>query len=111
MKNRGVWGIALVILAVFALPVQASLTTFYSANGNVAVSTDGWGSTSQSGVISAFVPIGSTVQAAFLYTSIFNAPGSPGGTLNGTPVPYGPTVVNTSQSFLGMARADVTSIV
>ena len=48
---------------------HASLTAFQQYVGNVGYSSDGFGSLSQSGTISASVPIGSTVLAAYLYTS------------------------------------------
>jgi hypothetical protein len=50
----------------------AALTPFQLFTGTVGVSSDGWGSTTQSGVISANVPFGATVTAAYLYTSTFD---------------------------------------
>lgn len=84
---------------------------FQQYNGTVGVSTDGFGSTSQSGVISASVPVGSTVIAAYLYTATYTDHSSYGGTLNGSAVTYGASVLNTSAPFTASARADVTSIV
>ena len=51
---------------------HAALTPFQMYTGNVGVSSDGWGSTTQAGVISADVPVGATVTAAYLYTSTFS---------------------------------------
>ena len=51
---------------------HAALTPFQLFTGTVGLSSDGWGSTTQSGVISANVPLGATVTAAYLYTSTFD---------------------------------------
>ncbi len=94
---------------------QASLTPFQQYTGDVDVSTDGFGSTSQSGVISASVPVGSTVLAAYLYTSTFQNTSMVGigATLNGNNVgaftSLGALQLNPS-FFLTGGRADVTSI-
>ena len=90
---------------------QASLTTFAQYVGNVGYSSDGFGSTGQSGTISASVPVGSTVLAAYLYTSTHfdNTLTGVGGTLAGQAVTY--AGLPTAISFLRAARADVTSIV
>lgn len=96
---------------IFSASAHASLTAFQSYTGHVGVSTDGWGSTSQSGVISANVPAGSTVIAAYLYTSTFfnDSLAGVGGTLNGNAVNYATSLGSTN--FLTAARADVTSII
>jgi len=102
-------------LAVLALgaQAQAALNPFVSFTGNVGLSTDGWGSTSQSGVISASVPAGSTVIAAYLYSATFNSSATaPTVTLGGTGVTFGPQVPNaTACCSLASWRSDVTSIV
>src|SRR3990167_1485678 len=68
---------------------QASLTTFASFSGaGIGLSTGGWGSTTQSGAISANVPAGATVLAAYLYTSTFGWNIGVGGTFNGNNVSY-----------------------
>lgn len=106
--------LALAVVFGGAAPVMAGLTTFHTYTGNVAVSTDGFGSTSNSGTISASVPVGATVLAAYLYSATysFTSPVAPTGTLNGSPVAYGPLVTNgTACCNLSSARADVTSIV
>lgn len=104
--------VAAVVLLAAHTKAEASLVLFQQYQGNVAYSSDGWGSTSQSGTISALVPVGSTVVAAYLYTSTFSNPAGAGGTLAGVPVTYGAPVANvTACCGLAMARADVTSIV
>lgn len=109
--------IALGLLAGLALsagPAAASLTSFQTFVGNVGYSSDGFGSLSQSGTISASVPAGSTVLAAYLYTSMFsNSSGAgAGATLDGSAVSFGPTVAQSpSCCGLSMTRADVTSII
>lgn len=101
-----------------AMPASASLTTFQQYVGNYGVSTDGWGGTDQAGTISAEVPVGATVIAAYLYSGTFHfsdvPPPPPGGTLNGTGVTY--VSLGTNQtSFVNFGltafRSDVTSIV
>jgi hypothetical protein len=91
---------------------RAADTVFQEYVGNYGVSTSGWGSTGSSGTITTNVPVGSTVVAAYLYSST-NFSGSPGGTLNGTTVNYNTALgVNTSACCdLQAYRANVTSIV
>lgn len=102
------------LLACTALPATswASLDPFQSFTGNVAMSTDGYGSLSNSGIISASVPFGSTVVAAYLYSSTFTTLSTPTVTLDGSAVVFGPRVANaTACCNLASFRADVTSIV
>ena len=82
--------------------------TYY---GNVGMSTDGWGGTSNSGVISASVEAGSTVLAAYLYTATQGSTFTPSVALDGVNVTFGPEVTNPSLTHTGMHKADVTSIV
>ncbi len=90
---------------------HASLEPFKSFVGNVAMSTDGFGSVSNSGTISASVPAGSTVVAAYLYSSTFGTLGTPTVTLDGSAVSFGPRVANTTACCsLASFRADVTGI-
>jgi hypothetical protein len=103
-------------LALAFLPgrADASLTVFQTYTGNVGYSSDGFGSLSQSGTISASVPLGATVLAAYLYTGVFSFSGPPAydSTLNGIDVNYGPLVPNaTACCGIASARADVTAIV
>jgi PEP-CTERM motif len=88
---------------------HASLTTFQTFVGTYGVSTDGWGSTTQAGTISAFVPVGATVTAAYLYTSTAFGVGGIGGSLAGTGVNY--STLLGANGVLQAARADVTGIV
>ncbi len=115
LRLRDMFGLVLTLAgAIGAGPASASLSEFQSFIGNVGYSSDGFGSLSQNGAISANVPAGSTVLAAYMYTSIFsNSSGAGvGGTLNGTTISYGPAVAQTpSCCGLSMRRADVTSIV
>jgi hypothetical protein len=101
--------LALATVLLVAAPASAGLTTFRQFVGNVGLSTDGFGSLSNSGTISASAPAGATVLAAYLYSSTFQTH-TPSSTLNGNAVAYGAPVVNPSV-FLAMSRADVTGIV
>lgn len=79
-------------------------------SGHVGVSTDAWGDTyHEAGIITAFVPPGATVLAAYLYTAVLNAPTAPTCRLNGTAVSFGS--LSEWHSGLASARADVTAIV
>jgi hypothetical protein len=114
MRFRALLAILVVLILWRPAPAAASLTVFHTYVGNVGLSTDGWGSLDQSGVISASAPAGATVLAAFLYTTTNNngSLSGVGGTLNGTPVNYASLGVNTSACCqLTAGRTDVTSIV
>lgn len=108
------FGVAFLILGTIGM-ADASLTEFLTFVGNVGYSSDGFGSTSQTGTISASVPSGATVLGAYLYTGFFNfsfGPVAPTATLNGSGVAFGPNVLNaTGCCGIGSARADVTGIV
>jgi hypothetical protein len=98
--------------AAFAMSgAHASLTTFQQFTGSYGLSSDGWGSTSQSGFIDAYVPAGATVVAAYLYASTFGgAAASIGGTLNGQAI--GPmTALGANNVGLAAYRANVTSLI
>ncbi|MHB1207974.1 MAG: PEP-CTERM sorting domain-containing protein [Rhodospirillaceae bacterium] len=89
----------------------ASLTSFQTYVGSYGVSTAGWGSVNQSGTISASVPVGATVVAAYLYTSTYSGY-NVGGTLGGTAVSYTALPANSDACCsLQAGRADVTGIV
>ena len=93
-----------------SVSAHASLTAFRAFTGTVGVSTDGFGSTDQSGTISALVPVGSTVIAAYLYTSTLgDGFGGAGGALGDAAVTY--TSLGNATGSLTAFRADVTSIV
>ena len=108
MKFRTTLPLLLLAGLLCPSPADASLTATYQIVGNVGVSTDGFGSTGQSGSIQADVPFGATVLQAYLYTSTFSGFAGAGGTLNGTGVTYTPLF---ALPFLQAGRADVTSIV
>jgi hypothetical protein len=95
-------------------PAHASLVPFQTYTGKVAYSADGFGSLDQNGIISASVPAGATVLAAYLYTSTFFNPSLAGigATLNGNAVAFTPLPQNaTACCSLRAARADVTGII
>lgn len=96
-----------------ASTASAALVGFQSYTGNVAMSTDGFGSSSGAGTISASALAGSTVVAAYLYTATYDDSSVPSTvTLNGTSVTYSATMPNaTACCNLRSHRADVTSIV
>jgi hypothetical protein len=102
---------------VAAGDAQAADTLFQQYVGDYGVSTSGWGSTSSGGTISTeSIAAGSTVVAAYLYSSTYSFSGAPsvaGGTLGGSAVNYSTALgVNSSACCdLQGYRADVTSIV
>ena len=112
LKKAGLLATVALGALTFAPCANASLSSFQTFTGSDGVSTDGCGSTSQSCTISALVPAGSTVQAAYLYSSLYFTTAQPGGTLNGTTVNYAtPLGIASSCCTLQAWRADVTSIV
>ncbi len=119
--TRNKIGKVLVISALssvaFAAASYASLAPFQSYNGKFGMSTDGFGSTSNVGVISASAPSGSVVKAAYLYSATYDfsgnvTPAPTTVTLNGVTVNYSATQPNaTACCGISSHRADVTSIV
>jgi len=110
--------IATTALACVAVAGQAnaSLALFNSFTGNNLVSTDGCGSTTQSCTLQSNIQAGSTILAAYLYTSEFFSGPSPNGTslnlgANSVTPTFTPLGVNVSTSNLQAFRADVTSFV
>lgn len=105
---------ALVASAGLATSADAALFGFETFNGNVKNSNDG--ASSDDSVISASTEAGSTVLAAYLYTSVFSFSSSSAAPttveLDGTPVTFTNSSFQTP-SCCGLAsfRADVTSIV
>lgn len=97
----------------------AALTVFQTYTGNYGLSTDGFGSTTNTGTISADVPVGATVVAAYLYSATYGGSSTPSPlgtvTLNGTAVTFDTTYVNpippSFPNFFNTGRSDVTSIV
>ena len=105
--------LAVAAVGLFANSAHAALEAFQAYNGNVAVSSDGFGTTlATDGTLTANIPAGSTIVAAFLYTATNFTSATPTATLNGNAVSYGPRVPNgTACCSLASFRADVTSIV
>lgn len=96
----------------FAAPANAALTVFQTFNGTYGLSTDGGGSTGSSYTVNAFVPVGATVAAAYLYQATNFTTSVQPVTLNGTAVSFGPLVGNTTACCsIASARADVTSLI
>lgn len=102
------------ITTAASAPADAALVTFESFNGNVDLSTDGWGSLTNKGAIRASAPSGSTVVAAYLYTSTFSGAGTP------TTVSFASSNLTYDNSVslpppacceLAAHRVDVTSLV
>jgi hypothetical protein len=95
------------LLAIGAAPAYASLAPFQTYSGNVSLSTDG---VSDGGSLTANIPSGSTIVAAYLYTAGYGGGGT-STTLNSVIPTYGPQVPNaTACCGLASYRADVTSI-
>jgi hypothetical protein len=92
---------------------NASLTVFQQYTGSYGISTSGFGSVTDTGTLTANVPAGSTVVAAYLYSSLyFVNPGTPAaGTLNGNALSFTPLGNTGNCCSLEASRADVTSIV
>ncbi len=87
---------------------NASLSLLQQFVGDYGLSTNGFGSVTQNGNITANVPVGSTVVAAYLYSSLYNTE-TPATTLNGNTLSF--TALGANQSSLQASRANVTSIV
>ena len=100
--------------AMVAAPAHAALTSFQSFVGHYGVSSDGWGSTTQSGTISANVPLGATVVGAYLYSSNYSNPtlSGVGGTINGNVLGALTNLGVNSDACCTLAagRYDVTSV-
>lgn len=109
--------IALAAATAAAAPAHAALMTFQNFTGSVGYSSDGVAARADTDVstVSASIPNGATVTAAYLYASTFNSTffNTPptGVTLDGNAVNFSSTAPNTPSGFLSSHRADVTSIV
>lgn len=92
-----------------ATMAQASLTTSFIWSGNGDWSLDAVGSNNTPvGNVRAFVPVGSTVVAAFLYSSTYSA-ANPNVTLGSTTYSGAAWTDLGANSYLKAYRADVTS--
>lgn len=115
------------MLMTASLTATAGIATFETYTGSFGVSTDGVASNGDIRTISASIPAGSTITAAYLYTAtqdhsnnnpaiFFNTPPS-GVTLDGVEVSYDASFPNLGTKAvrpdinLSSHRADVTSIV
>ncbi len=115
------------MLLTTSLTANAGIVTFQTYTGSFGVSTDGVASTGDTRTVSASIPAGSTITAAYLYTAtqdyssndpaiFFNTPPS-GVELNGVEVSYDASFPNLGTKAardlinLSSHRADVTSIV
>src|SRR5882724_5109231 len=102
---------SLLLLAAMAPLSQASLSNSYQFNGNGNWSIDGVGSNSTPvGTLQAFVPTGSTIDKAFLYTSLTPSSALSSITFDGTLISTGSfTSLGSNPYGLSAYRADVTS--
>src|SRR5204863_8002746 len=112
MRSSSLTICAVVLMfALCAVPAHASLTSLASFTGTVGVSTAGCGSTAQSCTLTAHIPVGATILAAYLWQANFDGPsGTFGGTLGGSPLVFGPPSDNTSATYLESDRANVTAL-
>ena len=95
-----------------ATPASASLSVLNTFTGQVDVSTDGCGTVTQSCTLTANVPLGGVVQAAYLYTSTYGsvAPSGLGGTFNGNALGgYTNLGLTGGSNGLEAGRIDVTA--
>jgi len=101
---------AALIGALACSPAMASLAKSYQFNGKGNWSLDAAGSNSTPvGNISAVIPTGSTVEKAFLYSSLYTPTSTPSVTFDGTV--YGPSSWTALGVTAGLQafRTDVTS--
>jgi hypothetical protein len=112
------------LFSAYATTASATLTTFQSYSGNVGLSVNGGGSylNALPNGLTASIPAGSQVIAAYLYTSTYSLDLGPAGgsvpfatagaTFNGSNVTFTALTANPSSSIpLQAARADVTALV
>jgi len=126
MKNRTMFMVVALLAVGMGLPTSAfaTLTTFTSFSGNIGLSVDAGGSdqTTLPNGLTADIPAGSQIIAAYLYTStsgtVGASAGNPadpsyaGGTFNGSTVTYTALPPNVGgYTGLQAGRTDVTSIV
>ncbi|WP_310485018.1 PEP-CTERM sorting domain-containing protein [Chamaesiphon sp. VAR_48_metabat_403] len=106
-------GVALVAIGASNVPkANATLLTSYQFNGNGNWSLDGvGGNNSPVGNIDAFVPLGSTIQRAFLYSSLQGSSSAPTVNFDGTTYSGAAwtSLGTTSSSSLTAFRTDVTA--
>ncbi|MCP4346934.1 MAG: PEP-CTERM sorting domain-containing protein [Desulfobacterales bacterium] len=100
--------VAVMVLLVSVSPANAGLTERNTWVGHYGISTDGWGGTSNNGTISAEVPSGATVVAAYLYSATTYSSSLGNVTLGGTSVNFDD---EWTINYFRTGIADVTSIV
>lgn len=93
--------------AVFAKPASAALSVADIYTGTYGLSTDGGGIVSGTYTISAFVPVGATVTAAYLYQSTYGGASGNSITLDGNALTFG--ALSNNSNGLSSSRVDVTS--
>jgi len=113
-KRIGWLIVAALALLAWVGEAGATLSLFNTFTGNELVSTDGCGSNTASCTLQSNIQAGSTIQAAYLYSSTYTSDTDPNGiTLgkgaNSTTPTFTPLGVNNG--FLQAWRADVTSFV
>lgn len=112
MKNK-LWVIPLGILvglAAYESPAKAAVLKNYQFNGKGNWSIDAVGSNSTPvGILDAFIPANSTVEAAFLYSSLFSNNVTPTVVFDGTTYGSNDFVALGRNGYLQAFRADVTS--
>ena len=117
MMPKRIGGLIVAALAMLAWVGEAgaTLSLFNTFTGNELVSTDGCGSNTASCTLQSNIQAGSTIQAAYLYSSTFSSTTNPNGITLGkdanstTPTftPLGVNVIPDLQAW----RADVTNFV
>ena len=103
---------AVLALAAFTSPANASLSLWKTYVGNYGVSTDGGGSVGQDYIISALVPFGAVVESAYFYQSNYSATGPFSVSFDGNGTVFSAASINASSCCnLNSSRADVTAFV
>src|SRR5207245_11369067 len=83
-KRTGLLVVAALAMLAWVGEAGATLTVFNTFTGNDLVSTDGCGSNNASCTLQSNIQAGSTIQAAYLYSSTFNSATDPNGITLGT---------------------------
>jgi PEP-CTERM motif len=115
-KRTGLLVVAALAMLAWVGEAGATLTVFQTFTGNELVSTDGCGSKTASCTLQSNIETGSTIQAAYLYSSTFSGTTNPNGITLGKEG-GNPTIIQNftplgvNHGFLQAWRADVTSIV
>src|SRR6266478_3818792 len=115
LKSAAVIIVAALAILAWVGEAGATLSLFNTFTGNELVSTDGCGSNTASCTMQSNIQAGSTIQAAYLYSSTFTSTTDPNGITLGkggattTPIfiPLGVNLIPDLQAW----RADVTSFV